>query len=214
MSTYADYNPDVDTIDSESIFFDDGIMMASVLPPVEQTDQPGWILALDALKKPDWIENLGGGSGSTPGLPTASVGTAAVNGVASTFMRSDAAPRLSQAIVPTWTGAHRFDSLVSVRKAADASAMLAFAAGTTTLTPIRLATAGAALLATPLSGAIETDGTSLYFTSQAGVRTALGGGGGGSDFETFRLRADDGQLVNLYITKIGGIYNLRVGQPT
>lgn len=38
--------------------------------------------------------------------PTASVGLSAVNGSASTFMRSDAAPALSQSITPTWTGAH------------------------------------------------------------------------------------------------------------
>lgn len=42
----------------------------------------------------------------TFGNPTASVGLAAVNGVASTVMRSDAAPALSQAIAPTWTAAH------------------------------------------------------------------------------------------------------------
>lgn len=41
--------------------------------------------------------------------PTASVGLAAVNGAATTAMRSDAAPALSQAIVPTWTGAHLFN---------------------------------------------------------------------------------------------------------
>jgi hypothetical protein len=40
--------------------------------------------------------------------PSASVGLSAVNGSAITFMRSDAAPALSQAIVPTWTGAHTF----------------------------------------------------------------------------------------------------------
>ena len=38
--------------------------------------------------------------------PTASVGLATVNGAAATYMRSDAAPPLNQAIVPTWTGAH------------------------------------------------------------------------------------------------------------
>ncbi len=43
--------------------------------------------------------------------PTASVGLSAVNGVASTYMRSDAAPVLSQAIVPTWTGVHTFDAV-------------------------------------------------------------------------------------------------------
>lgn len=40
--------------------------------------------------------------------PSASVGLAAVNGSATTFMRSDGAPALSQAIVPTWTGVHTF----------------------------------------------------------------------------------------------------------
>jgi hypothetical protein len=40
--------------------------------------------------------------------PTGTIGLAAVNGVATTAMRSDAAPALSQAIVPTWTGQHTF----------------------------------------------------------------------------------------------------------
>lgn len=40
--------------------------------------------------------------------PSASVGLSAVNGSASTFMRSDAAPALSQSISPTWTGNHTF----------------------------------------------------------------------------------------------------------
>lgn len=47
--------------------------------------------------------NAGGG---TPANPTAIVGLSAVNGSASTYMRSDAAPALDQAIAPTWTGAH------------------------------------------------------------------------------------------------------------
>jgi hypothetical protein len=41
--------------------------------------------------------------------PTGTVGLSAVNGSASTFMRSDAAPALSQSIVPTWTGLHTFN---------------------------------------------------------------------------------------------------------
>lgn len=44
--------------------------------------------------------------------PTASVGLAAVNGSASTWMRSDAAPALSVAIVPTWSGQHTFSAAV------------------------------------------------------------------------------------------------------
>jgi hypothetical protein len=42
--------------------------------------------------------------------PTASIGLSAVNGVLSTVMRSDAAPALSQAIAPTWTGLHTFSA--------------------------------------------------------------------------------------------------------
>lgn len=49
--------------------------------------------------------------------PTASVGLAAVNGVAVTAMRSDAAPALSQAIAPTWTAQHIF-SLTGATNAA------------------------------------------------------------------------------------------------
>lgn len=40
--------------------------------------------------------------------PSATVGLTASNGVATTFMRSDAAPAMSQAITPTWTGRHTF----------------------------------------------------------------------------------------------------------
>lgn len=48
-------------------------------------------------------------TGSVSGAnPTASVGLSAVNGSASTFLRSDGAPALSQAIAPTWTGVHTF----------------------------------------------------------------------------------------------------------
>lgn len=40
--------------------------------------------------------------------PSATIGLAAVNGAAATFMTSDSAPPLSQAIAPTWTGNHTF----------------------------------------------------------------------------------------------------------
>ena len=45
--------------------------------------------------------------------PSASIGLSAVNGSATTFMRSDAAPALSQAIAPTWTGLHTFTNSLS-----------------------------------------------------------------------------------------------------
>lgn len=47
-------------------------------------------------------------SGVAGANPTASVGLSPINGSATTFMRSDAAPNISQAIAPTWSGTHTF----------------------------------------------------------------------------------------------------------
>lgn len=46
--------------------------------------------------------------------PTALVGLSAVNGVATTAMRSDGAPALDQGIVPTWTGVHTHSKSVII----------------------------------------------------------------------------------------------------
>ncbi len=74
----------------------------------------------------------------TAATPTASVGTAAVAGSATTFMRSDGAPAVNLAMVPTWTGAHVFGggitaSAGTVALAAAASVTVpTLAAGTNT----------------------------------------------------------------------------------
>ncbi len=47
-------------------------------------------------------------TGALAGNPTAQVGLTPINGVALTWMRSDAAPALNQGITPTWTGLHTF----------------------------------------------------------------------------------------------------------
>jgi len=60
---------------------------------------------------PAWVDAPSGGSSVSPANPTASVGLAAVNGSAATFMRSDAAPKLDVSISPTWTGTHTFSGL-------------------------------------------------------------------------------------------------------
>lgn len=44
----------------------------------------------------------------TSANPSATIGLTAVNGTATTFMTSDSAPPLSQAIVPTWSALHTF----------------------------------------------------------------------------------------------------------
>lgn len=59
--------------------------------------------------------SLAAGVLSNPGVganPSASVGLAAVNGAAATFMRSDGAPALSQSITPTWSGQHTFTASI------------------------------------------------------------------------------------------------------
>ena len=47
---------------------------------------------------------------NTGANPTASIGLTAINGSATTYMRSDAAPALSQSITPTWTGLHTYSA--------------------------------------------------------------------------------------------------------
>lgn len=56
----------------------------------------------------NWAAPSGGGG--TPADPTASVGLTVVNGSATTYMRSDAAPPLDQGIAPTWTSLHTFSN--------------------------------------------------------------------------------------------------------
>lgn len=47
---------------------------------------------------------------AVPAVPTAVVGTAAIAGTATTYMRSDASPALNLAVAPTWTGLHTFSA--------------------------------------------------------------------------------------------------------
>jgi hypothetical protein len=95
--------------------------------------------ALSQAIAPTWtgLHNFTGGlevngvavSTAAGANPSASVGLAAVNGSATTFMRSDGAPALSQAIVPTWTGAHTFapsSAVTAVKASAFSAATLAF----------------------------------------------------------------------------------------
>ena len=64
----------------------------------------GQFLQTDGAGVTTWATAAGGVTGLAN--PTATIGLAVVNGAATTAMRSDGAPPLSQAILPTWTGAH------------------------------------------------------------------------------------------------------------
>lgn len=72
----------------------------------------GWLLITDdpiTLGSTELVfTQFNGTGGLTAGNPTAQVALTAVNGVSTSYMRADAAPALSQAISPTWTGNHDF----------------------------------------------------------------------------------------------------------
>lgn len=105
--------------------------------------------------------------------PSGTVGLTAVNGAAATFMRSDGAPALSQAIAPTWTGQHTF---------APASGATRFTAGGISVEAGKIyppTDAGAAQTAAGLyagtgapNNANGADGD-YYFRSDGGVGTHI-----------------------------------------
>lgn len=70
---------------------------------------------------PNQTVNSSGGGGSVAN-PTATIGLIAINGSASSAIRSDGASALSQAIAPVWTGFHTFN--------ASTTAVLALGQGT------------------------------------------------------------------------------------
>ncbi len=84
--------------------------LGSVFTPWVTVDRTGTVIDIVNLQSTQLLWNGVPIAGGITGLanPTASVGLAAVNGAATTAMRSDGAPALSQAIIPTWTGIHTF----------------------------------------------------------------------------------------------------------
>lgn len=56
----------------------------------------------------DCNQTVSSGGGGSLANPTGTIGLTAVNGSATSGIRSDGAPALSQAISPTWTGTHTF----------------------------------------------------------------------------------------------------------
>lgn len=100
------------------------------------------------------------GTGVSFANPTASLGLSAVNGVATTAMRSDAAPALSQSIAPTWSAAHTFS--------------LAVTANTSVLTP---------LLDRATAGTLVLGGTATILQLAAGASLSGAAGAGGVDLD-------------------------------
>ena len=106
-------------------------MRSDAAPAIDQTIAPTWTgnHAFSAGVTVGAVANEGAGTLNATGLyingvalstttatganPTATVALTATNGSATTFMRSDAAPAINQAIAPTWTGLHVFQPSTS-----------------------------------------------------------------------------------------------------
>lgn len=66
---------------------------------------------------PGWNTLVAGDIPSLGANPSVSIGLAAVNGSATTYLRSDGAPALDQGIVPTWSAQHTFTSNIKLNSA-------------------------------------------------------------------------------------------------
>lgn len=79
----------------------------------------GYVLTSNSVGIGTWSPTTGG-SGSVAN-PTATIGLTAVNGSATSAIRSDGAPALSQSITPMWTGLHIFNGTPSIETGGNVS---------------------------------------------------------------------------------------------
>jgi len=152
-------------------------------------------------------------SGALPGSftgfanPTGTVGLVAVNGVATTAMRSDGAPPLSQAIAPTWTDLHIFIAGITFDGASGANEItvpnntaIAFeledAGG---LEYLRLITTDAQPVAV-----WNEDGTDVDFRIESNNQTHMFFVDGGNDVVGIRSSAPAGAAAGLHVPWITG----------
>lgn len=146
---------------------------AFVLPTdslITVSDMSGTLTGSRRLIGGTGIDILDSGPGSTIRIsasgavagganPTGTVGLAAVNGVASTYMRSDAAPPLNQGITPVWTGTHRWGNGGPILLISSSGAYNSRAVGA-------------------LTAAVQIDGTGNSTSSLSIVRNNASQGGG------------------------------------
>lgn len=112
--------------------------------------------------------------------PTASLGLTAVNGSASTFMRSDGAPALDQTIAPTWTGGHKFQNGLG---SGNQPILVGADLGATTLTD---ATSKFGKINTPHYTNAEAGVSLITGFNTSGANTIyIGGGAAGQNAATF-----------------------------
>jgi hypothetical protein len=131
-------------------------------------------------------------NGATGANPTGTIGLSAVNGSAGTFLRSDGAPALSQAIAPTWTGQHTFTRTASTPVLINgpvAGTSVLEVTGNTTGVPIRMMDQAAAInnqsavvigVSTSALNGLTGDLVLTPRTSAAGALRIYTGNGGAS----------------------------------
>jgi len=73
-----------------------------------------YVLTADATETTGMKWAAASGISAIGANPSAEVGLVAVNGIASTFLRSDGAPALDQGIAPTWTAEHTFNNNIDL----------------------------------------------------------------------------------------------------
>lgn len=117
-------------------------------------------------------------SGGSLANPTGTIGLTAVNGVLTTGLRSDGAPALSQAIVPTWSGIHTF-TLQPIFSSVTASTAAAFDGSKGLVSVANTGTGNNVLSASPtLTGTIGAASMTLSGTlAVAGITSYTGGAG-------------------------------------
>jgi hypothetical protein len=141
--------------------------------------------------------------------PTGTVGLSTVNGSATTWMRSDAAPPLSQAISPTWTGNHTFTPT-------SGAAITVNAASSSVALTVNANSSSAAIQLNQTAGALVA-GYNTAGTTRTGYLDFIGGtAGGGGATET--ALDNDGATVNDWLSLVsGGVRRVRIdgtGQVT
>lgn len=114
-----------------------------------------------------WYTQPSGGAGLAN--PTATIGLTVINGTATTGMRSDGAPALSQAIVPNWTGAHTFSSTILATSVSLTQALQVAGIGTAAFGGF----AGAELFSDGTRGAFQAynRGSAAYISATIGGST-------------------------------------------
>lgn len=139
--------------------------------------------------------------------PSGNIGLTAVNGSATTAMRSDGHPALDQSIVPTWTGQHTFNggSTTFANSISVSGAGSSLKGGVTITTPA----SGSALTATGAAGAVAmfaqgaaTAGSSFGINVNAGTTAA-----------DYGLRVQN-QSGSVAMFTVGGAGNVVISAPS